>query len=100
VADLPKIAKSWKAWGITVSAIVATLVLIEKAQPYVEGYGTRELRKEVRALKVSQYELKRDVIERLDRFEIMLAEMKLTADKELIKATIEAVRRSELARTP
>ncbi len=100
MAGLKDAAKSWKTWGVIVSALVATIVLFEKAQPYVEGYAAKQLREEVMALKVAQYETKREVIARLDSFEVMLAEMKTKVDKDLILATIKAVREAEVVSAP
>lgn len=98
MAGAKEMAKSWKTWATIAGAIITTIVLFEKAQPYVEGYAAKELAKEVMDLKVQVYDLKKDVNEGFARMEIIMAENEHKMDKELIKATIEAVRNTDLAR--
>ncbi len=99
MADVPEIAKSWKAWGAVVAAIIGTIVLIEKAQPYIEAYSTQKTETQIQSLHVSQLEMKKEILAILDVMRDDIQEMKTKVDKDLILATIEAVRKAELPRT-
>ncbi len=101
--ELPKIAKSWKAWGVIAGAIVATLVLIEKAQPYVEAYATRKTQQQLTAIQIMQQSSKQEILTILEVLREEIQTVKTQVDKDLILATIEAVearRRAEIVRTP
>lgn len=86
------------------AAIVSTILVIEKAQPYIEGYAAKALKEEVQELKVHFYELKISQEKGFARLEALMAEAEHELDKDLIQATIQAtikaVRDEELARTP
>ncbi len=98
MAEVPGIAKSWKAWGAVVAAIIGTIVLIEKAKPYISAYTNEAIESRLQDLQVSQYEMKKEIFSILDDIRDDIQDMKTKVDKDLIMATIEAVRKSELAR--
>lgn len=103
MAELPAITKSWKAWGVMVSAIVATLILIEKAQPYFESYATRKTQQQLTDIQIMQQSNKQEIMSLLALLREEIQTVKTQINKDLILTTIEAVeakRRAELARNP
>jgi len=89
--------KSWKTWSIVVGAIVATIVLIEKSQPYIESYSTRSTNAKLENLAANQYKMKHEILARLDRLEESMSEKKYEMDKDLIREIVTAVQESKLA---
>lgn len=86
--------RPWVKWSGIVGAIVVTLVLLEKAQPYVEGYATKQTNEKLMMLAKNQDSMKAGFKNEIRELEGRLEKKADENNRELVKMLILALNKN------